>query len=78
MQVKAVLNDRGVITIPAALRQALGLKANDELILEDTGGGILIRPAISVPLEVYTDARIREFARDEKAIGALLPKRKRR
>lgn len=64
--------------MPAALRQALGLKANDELTLEDTGGGILIRPAISVPLEVYTDARIREFARDEKAIGLHVPKRKRR
>ena len=78
MQAKAVLNNRGVITIPAALRQALGLKANDELVLEDAHGGILIRPAISVPLELYSEARIREFARDEKAIGAHLPKRKRR
>ena len=78
MQAKAVLNNRGVITIPAALRQALGLKANDELVLEDTHGGILIRPAISVPLELYSEARIREFARDEKAIGAHLPTRKRR
>ncbi len=78
MQVKATINDRGVITIPAVLRQLLGLKANDEVILEDTGGGILMRPAISVPLEVYTEARIQEFARDETAIGAHLPKRKRK
>jgi AbrB family looped-hinge helix DNA binding protein len=78
MQIKAVINDRGVITIPAVLRQSLGLKANDELILEDTGGAILMRPAISVPLEVYTEARIREFARDERAVGAHLPKRKRK
>jgi len=78
MQIKAIINDRGVITIPAALRQSLGLKANDELILEEADGGILMRPAISVPLEVYTEQRIREFARDDKAIGAYLPKRKRR
>ena len=78
MQIKATINSRGVITIPAALRQSLGLKGNDELILEDTGGGILLRPAISVPLEVYTEQRIREFARDEKAIGPYLPKRKRK
>jgi|CXWL01.1.fsa_nt_gi AbrB family looped-hinge helix DNA binding protein len=77
MQVKATINDRGVITIPAALRQLLGLKANDEVILEDTGGGILMRPAISVPLEVYTEERIQEFARDDAAIGAHLPKRRR-
>jgi antitoxin PrlF len=78
MQLKAIINERGVITIPAALRQSLGLKANDELILEEADGGILMRPAISVPLEVYTEQRIREFARDDKAIGAYLPKRKRR
>ena len=78
MQIKAVINERGVITIPAALRQSLGLKANDELILEEADGGILMRPALSVPLEVYTEQRIREFAREDKAIGAYLPKRKRR
>jgi AbrB family looped-hinge helix DNA binding protein len=77
MQVKATINDRGVITIPVALRQLLGLKGNDELILEDTGGGILIRPAISVPLEVYTEERIREFAQDEAAVRAYLPRRRR-
>jgi len=78
MPIKAVINERGVITIPAALRQSLGLKANDELILEETDGGILMRPAISVPVEVYTEQRIREFAREDQAIGAYLPKRKRR
>jgi AbrB family looped-hinge helix DNA binding protein len=76
VQVKTTINDRGVITIPAALRQLLGLKANDELILEDTGGGILLRPALSVPLEVYTEERIREFDRDDAAVGTYLPKRK--
>ena len=76
MQLKATINDRGVITIPAALRQLLGLKANDEVILEDTGGGILMRPAISVPLEIYTEERIGEFARDEAPIGAFMAKRR--
>jgi len=73
---KVTLNDRGVITIPASLRQAYGLKANDELILEGTEAGILLRPSVSVPLEIYTEARIAEFARDEAAIGKLLPKGK--
>lgn len=73
---KVTLNDRGVITIPASLRQAYGLKANDELILEGTDAGILLRPSVSVPLEIYTEARIAEFARDEAAIGKLLPKGK--
>ena len=76
MQLKATINDRGVITIPAALRQLLGLKANDEVILEDAGGGILMRPAISVPLEIYTEQRISEFARDEAPLGDYLAKQR--
>jgi AbrB family looped-hinge helix DNA binding protein len=73
MQAKVKINERGVVTIPRALRDAFGLKANDELILEGTDKGILLRPAISVPIEIYTEERIAEFASDEDAIGEHLP-----
>jgi len=73
MQNKVTINERGVITIPARMRDAFGLKANDELIIEDTEDGLLLRPAFSVPIEVYSEDRIREFASDESAIGKLLP-----
>jgi len=76
MPTKATITDRGVITIPAAIRQAFGLKANDEVIIEQTEQGILLRPAMSVPLEIYTEKRIDEFASDEAKIGKLLRKRK--
>ena len=76
MQTKVTMNDRGVITIPAALRQAYGLKANDDLIIESTKDGILLRPAFSVPVELYNEERIAEFASDEKAIGKHLSKSK--
>lgn len=76
MQAKVTINDRGVITLPAAIRQSLGLKANDELIVERTAQGILLRPSITVPLETYSEERIAEFASDEDAIGKLLRKRK--
>lgn len=73
MQNKVTMNDRGVITIPAVFRQAFGLEPHDELILESTDQGILLRPAISVPIEIYTEDRIAEFTSDEEAIGELLP-----
>ncbi len=76
MQSRTTINERGVITIPAAIRQAFGLKANDELIIEETEQGILLRPAISVPLEVYSAKRITEFVSDEAAIDKHLPKRR--
>jgi len=73
MQERVTINDRGVITIPAALRRAFGIKAGEELIAENTPDGILLRPAISVPLEIYTEERIAEFASDEAEIEKLLP-----
>ena len=72
MQSKVTISARGVITIPAKMREAFDLKANDQLIIEDTEEGILLRPAVSVPLEIYTEDRIREFARDEEAVGKML------
>lgn len=76
MQAKATINERGVITIPAAMRQALGLKPNDEVLIEETEQGLLIRPVLSVPLETYSEKRIAEFASDDKAIGKLLRKKR--
>ncbi len=76
MRAKVTINERGVITIPAALRQAFGLRPNDELIVEQTDQGLLLRPSVSVPIELYSEDRIAEFAGDDDAIGPLLPQAK--
>lgn len=73
MRSTVTINQRGVITIPARMRESLGLKANDELIIENTQQGLLLRPAVTVPIEVYTEQRIAEFAKDEDALGKVLP-----
>jgi antitoxin PrlF len=73
MKERVTINERGVVTIPAALRRAFGLQAGEELIAEGTPEGILLRPAVSVPIELYTEERIAEFASDEAAINKLLP-----
>ncbi len=72
MREKITINERGTLTIPARLRRALGIRPNDELIAEETDQGILLRPAISVPVELYTEKRIGEFSREEKALGKKL------
>lgn len=66
------INSRGVITLPARLRQALGLKADDQLIAELTPEGLLLRPAVTLPVEVYTEAREREFDAAESELAQLL------
>ena len=62
---KATINERRVITIPAAIRQAFGLRANDEVIIEQTERGILLRPAVSVPSRSTPRSASGEFASDE-------------
>jgi antitoxin PrlF len=72
------MTSRGVVTVPARLRKALGLKPDDELIAEATADGLLLRPAVTLPVEVYTPERIREFDAAEADLGRVLPKGKRR
>jgi hypothetical protein len=53
--------------------EAYGIKPNDKLLVEPTDGGLLLRPIGGESIELYTDERIAEFARDEAALGPLLP-----
>lgn len=69
MKIEVVMTERGVITIPAPLRKAFGLSGNDRLIVEETDQGLLLRPAVSVPIETYSEDRIAEFAQDDDALG---------
>lgn len=72
MKTTVTINSRGVITLPAKLRQALGLKAEDSLIAETTADGLLLRPAVTLPIEMYTAEREREFDAAEADLAELL------
>jgi AbrB family looped-hinge helix DNA binding protein len=61
MKATLTINSRGALTLPAKLRDALTLKAGDQLIAEATPEGLLLRPAVTLPIEVYTPARERGF-----------------
>ena len=72
MKATLVINSRGVVTLPAKLRRALGLNAEDVLIAETTPDGLLSRPAVTLPIEVYTDKRIAEFDEAEADLAKAL------
>ena len=72
MKATVIINSRGVVTLPAKLRQALGLKADDLLIAETTPEGLLLRPTVTLPIELYTPAREREFDAAEAALATAL------
>ena len=69
MNATLTLTDRGVISLPAALRRAVGLRPNDQVIAEATPEGILLRPAVTLPVEHYSAARIAEFDAGEKELA---------
>jgi bifunctional DNA-binding transcriptional regulator/antitoxin component of YhaV-PrlF toxin-antitoxin module len=70
MKATVTITSRGGFTLPAKLRQALALKAEDQLIAEITPEGLLLRPAISLPVEMYTPERVREFDAAEQELAA--------
>ena len=74
MQATLTINNRGVITLPAKLRQAMGLKTDDQLIAETTPNGLLLRPAVTLPLEFYTPEHVQEFNAAEAELAAVLRK----
>ena len=55
------MGKRGAIVVPARLRRKFGLEEGALVIAEEHRDGILIRPAVALPVEVYTPARIAEF-----------------
>jgi AbrB family looped-hinge helix DNA binding protein len=57
----ARIGKRGTLVIPAKLRQRFALKEGDLLITEEREDGILLRPAVAVPVEIYTPQRKAEF-----------------
>lgn len=52
---------RGTAVIPAALRRRFGIDEGSLVIIEETPEGILIRPAVALPVEHYSPERKAEF-----------------
>lgn len=52
---------RGTIVLPAVLRRRFGLEEGTLVIAEARADGILIRPAVALPVEIYTPERIAQF-----------------
>lgn len=72
MKTIVTVTSRGLVTLPAKLRRAVGLSADDQLIAETVPEGILLRPAVTLPVEIYSPEREREFDKSEAELAALL------
>jgi len=68
------VSGRGVVALPAAMRREAGIRPHDTLIAETTPEGVLLRPAATLPIEVYSAERIAEFDKAEKDLETRMGK----
>ena len=52
---------RGTVVIPAGLRRKYGFEEGSVVIAEARAEGVLLRPVVTLPLEIYTPERKAEF-----------------
>lgn len=55
------ISTRGTLTLPKPLRQALGLAKGGLVVAETSADGVVLKPSVTFPIEVYSDERIAEF-----------------
>jgi len=55
------LGKRGTLVIPVAMRKKYGLKEGMQLSIEAQSEGVLLRPVVTLPVEIYTPERKAEF-----------------
>jgi antitoxin PrlF len=78
-----VVSARGQITLPAAMRRALGLSGNAVVTAEEREGKIVLTPAVVVETATYSDAEIAAWDKadvfrsgEQKQIKARLKRRR--
>lgn len=55
------IGKRGALVIPAGLRRKYGFEEGSIVVAEAREEGVLLRPAVTLPLERYTPERKAEF-----------------
>ena len=58
MRQTLIVSNRGQLTLPMNLRKRLGIKDGGAMILEERDNEIVLKPAMVVEVEMYTDAQV--------------------
>ena len=65
MRENVLVSQRGQITLPSAMRKRLGIEPGGVVIIEDRQGELVIKPGAVMEVEVYSDAQIKAWDRDD-------------
>lgn len=60
------INEHGTLTLPKEMRVRLGITASGQVVVDETSEGVLLRPGVTVPIEVYLAERLGEFTRNNE------------
>jgi len=69
------VNQRGTLTLPIELRKKLGIEKGGVIMIEESSEGIILKPAVAFPVEMYTDERLKEFEKEDEKLSAHLKKK---
>ena len=61
MSESAKVGKRGAVVIPAKLREKFGFEEGSSVLVEEGSDGVVIRPAVTLPIEVWTPERKAAF-----------------
>lgn len=64
----AKVGKRGTVVIPVKLRKKFGIEEGTSVLVEEGLDGVVIRPAVTVPVEVWSSERKAAFLL-ENAVG---------
>ena len=62
------------MTLPKPLRKALGVSNGGTLMCSFRGGDVMLQPAVTYPVRMYTDEEIAEFDAQDAALGDKMDK----
>lgn len=61
MRQTLIVSNRGQLTLPANLRKRFGIKDGGAIILEERDNELVLKPAMVLEVEMYTDAQVKEW-----------------
>ncbi len=60
-----IVSGRGQVTLPAKLRKRLGIEPGGILIAEEKDGALVLRPAMVMPVEIYSDEDVARWVKED-------------
>jgi len=70
------INARGTLTLPKPLRRSLGLENGGLVVAEAAAEGVLLKPGVAFPVELYSEERVAEFAGAEAELARHLRRKR--